>query len=551
MTKNKPLQSRRMFSKVLAIGITAVLFPIFLLIAAGQALEELEAKKYLFIFAIIFSASIFAVPAKAETELTPYHAWEYQVGNQYQGCCAGSGWPASCTPEQSWWNLARWNGLCAPAPKAYNETPTEKGSGTWRIGSVYSSGSGWYNTHGVMQYDLTGESIPAGEVVTAARIVATQDYNYDAPSNKPTGWFLAMSNGQDGFIVTTSAASFTDFVASTVDGVEILEWHFNQAGLDFLDWELRHGIAIYLEPLTEFNYSSSTPTTDGVSDLSYSGYHEAHLFYTTGSPTPPPPAPPVGNLSAAGVSIASTWFCCNGACGYPISMLTQLGWWGIGSTTTRIINWGLDNAPLTNTINFSTSTNGQIQIPTSTPVGYHTIKIKTYIDGSFVASGTARIQIVAGAQCITTFDYNLSYFCAYPCNGLVTSTNPLDLANFECGLRRFGCFMVKPTPDSISYVLGQFYGLTANFPLAPFTKAYDDFSTIASGTQAFAPGTISLPIYSTSSQHYVATYYNLGSSSAVQSYGFIKFKRFESILIWLLLAVAPTIFVLWRLITPL
>jgi hypothetical protein len=110
--------------------------------------------------------------------------------------------------------------------------------------------------------------------------------------------------------------------------------------------------------------------------------------------------------------------------------------------------------------------------------------------------------------------------------------------------------MVKPTPDSISYVIGQFNGLTANFPLAPFTKAYDDFKIMATGTQALAPGNISVPVFSSTTHQYISKNFNLASSTTITSYGFQKFRRFESILIWFVLLVIPTLFILWRLIMP-
>lgn len=254
-----------------------------------------------------------------------------------------------------------------------------------------------------------------------------------------------------------------------------------------------------------------------------------------------------GDLSSAGVLIAPNWFCCEGSCGYPISMLPQGGWWGIGSTTPREIKWSIDNSTTTNSIDFTNRTNYLIQIPTSTPLSYHVLHVETYLAGNLIATGSVQIQIVAAADCINTSPDQFNSFCASPCAGLATSTSPLDLENFICGLREFGCWLVIPTPSSISYVMGQFNGLTANFPLAPFKKLYDDLNLAATGTQAVAPGNIEIPFYSTSSHQYVGVNFDLGSSTLSHSYGWVKFRRLEVIGGWCL-GILPMIIILIKLI---
>jgi len=254
-----------------------------------------------------------------------------------------------------------------------------------------------------------------------------------------------------------------------------------------------------------------------------------------------------GSLGAVGVSVAPNWFCCEGSCGYPISMLPQGGWWGIGSTTAREIKWWLDNSTTTDSIDFTNHSNFLLQIPTSTPLSYHVLHIETYFGGNLVATGSVQIQIVAAADCINTSPDQFNSFCEIPCAGLATSTDPLNLANFICGLREFGCWLVVPTPASISYVMGQFNGLTAKFPLAPFTKLYDDLNLAATGTQAVAPGNFEIPFWSTSSQQYIGTSFDLGSSTLSHSYAWTKFRRLEVIGGWCV-GIMPIILILIKLI---
>jgi hypothetical protein len=255
-------------------------------------------------------------------------------------------------------------------------------------------------------------------------------------------------------------------------------------------------------------------------------------------------------VSTVNFSVAQNWFCCYGSCGYPISMSAQLGWWGVGATTTREIKWGLDGDPITNSIDFTNITNYLVTIPATTTTGYHIFRYEIYINGSLVSSNAANIQIVAGAACANTDPDYFNAFCQFPCLGLATSSDLFNLDNFRCGLQQFGCWLAKPTPESISYVLGQFGGLTANFPIAPFTKLYENLNMAASGTQAITPGEIAIPIYSTSTKHYEVMSASLGSSTALTSDGFQHFRRFETILIYCLIAAAPIIFILWRLIMP-
>jgi hypothetical protein len=358
---------------------------------------------------------------------------------------------------------------------------------------------------------------------------------------------------QNSCISRVKSAYSNPFPADSLFNIKSFTW------ADVWEFNPTHYYSLIFEPNSTGNeraYGHATGSTDffpaGTIDLTIDYNLSDFYFNLVGITGPALPGPGVvpGNLSNVGVSIAPTWFCCEGSCGLPLSMLPQLGWWGIGATTSRELLWGLDNDPITNSIDFSYVANYTTQIPTSTPNGYHNLNIEVYFDAQLVATGTTRIQIVAGAACASTDPDHFLAFCSQPCAGLATSTDPLDFNNFLCALREFGCWLVVPTPSSISYVMGQFGGLTANFPLAPFTKIYNNLNSMATGTQTITPGKMAIPIYSTTTGHFISQNYNLGSSTAITSHGFDKFRRFESILIWCLLAAAPTIFVLWRLIMP-
>jgi len=132
-------------------------------------------------------------------------------------------------------------------------------------------------------------------------------------------------------------------------------------------------------------------------------------------------------------------------------------------------------------------------------------------------------------------------YCGLPCYGIATSTNPLDLNNFNCGLRKFGCWLTVVDRDTIDVFGRRWDAMTRRFPLAPVTKLIDDLALIATGTQAIGQGTILLPQWSTSSAEYQGVSYDLGSSTWKGSHGDIKFRRFQVIGMWTLLCALPIV----------
>lgn len=130
-------------------------------------------------------------------------------------------------------------------------------------------------------------------------------------------------------------------------------------------------------------------------------------------------------------------------------------------------------------------------------------------------------------------------YCNYPCAGITTSTNPLDFSNLNCWSRQFGCWLTKVDKDTVQKFSLSWSQLTRRFPLAPITTIIDDLNYMATGTQAIEQGHIMVPVWSTSSQHYIGQSYDLASSSWRGSYGDIKFRRLADMLMWFLLAVLP------------
>jgi hypothetical protein len=130
-------------------------------------------------------------------------------------------------------------------------------------------------------------------------------------------------------------------------------------------------------------------------------------------------------------------------------------------------------------------------------------------------------------------------YCGIPCYGIATSTNPLDLNNFNCGLRQFGCWLTVVDKNTVNTFGTKWQAMIRRFPLAPITKLIDDLALVATGTQAMTSGNIKLPEWSTSSRQYIAVNYDIGSTSFEHSYGGIKWRRFEVIAMWCLLCALP------------
>jgi hypothetical protein len=162
-------------------------------------------------------------------------------------------------------------------------------------------------------------------------------------------------------------------------------------------------------------------------------------------------------------------------------------------------------------------------------------------------SGTQSFKIYTFLLGGTSPEKDLGNFCDYPCAGLATSTDPLDFDNFVCGLNKFGCWLVVPSPSSLSYISDKFQTIINKFPLAPFTRLYYDLNLAATGTQAVAPGNVQIPFYSTSSQNYFGVNFDLGSSTLSHSPAWVKFRRLEVIGGWCL-GIVPIILILIKLI---
>jgi len=505
--KNEPLRCARIIWQVLGIGC-------FLICAA-------------------FSAA----PAQAEElELSPVNWWQYEFNNAYAWCDAspwGSGW--TCNASQSWWVLSHWTGDKTPSYPGYNQNPTDMGSGDAIFSSYYTSSAIWANAHAIAEFYIADDLLEEDNHVVSARILVEQTVNYDLPTSKEIAWFFANGNNRANYVIATSGMALTELVAPDTDGIEIIEWQFSDYGLEYLDWQLHNGDTIYLQPLTYYHYTSSTPAgTYPGSDQQYALYHTVRIYYEVGSSTPPEPEPPEqGSLSSYGIEIPEIWTCCYGFCDLSITAPPQLGWWGIGDAIERRLDYTIGTT--TYSADYSSSTTAVISVPLG--YGFYNIFFEFFADDELVATGTSRIQIIAGQQCLAGGDPQYLGYCAYPCAGIETSTNPLDFDNLNCSLRKFGCWLTVIDPAALQSLAGNWNVFLHRFPLAPITNMVDNLTIAATGTQAIAAGTIGLPVWSATTSSYSAQNIALGSSTTIQSHGWQKWRRFERIAIWWLAAV--------------
>lgn len=247
------------------------------------------------------------------------------------------------------------------------------------------------------------------------------------------------------------------------------------------------------------------------------------------------PTPGSSPLGTYGLNISENWTCCFGSCQYPINMPAQLGWWSIGGAAVSRQLFYTVGSSTQYLVDFSSSTSGIIQIPTSTPFGFVNINYSLKIDGVQVATGSSQIEILAGDECTKGTDDYLQY-CQFPCAGISTSTNPIDFDNLSCASRKFFCWLTKPDPVVIQKLVTQLDAFTYRFPLSPIRKAYDDLVIMSTGTQRIAPGTIEVPLISTGTDPVITSnnYYIGPPANMAASKGFLKFRKLETMLIWII-----------------
>jgi hypothetical protein len=175
---------------------------------------------------------------------------------------------------------------------------------------------------------------------------------------------------------------------------------------------------------------------------------------------------------------------------------------------------------------------------------------KTTLTFDYLVQREFSIYPSGSEQCSPNIASPLYTFCVDPCEGLATSSDWLSVMNGDnwlCFGKEIGCYLIKPTPESLNYLSTQLDSITDRFPISPFTKAYEDLTLISTGTQAIAPGHIGIPIYSTTTHQYIsATTTDLSPPSSFA--GFTKFRRLEIMLMWVGLAVVPTIIILTMII---
>jgi hypothetical protein len=373
------------------------------------------------------------------------------------------------------------------------------------------------------KFNLRDNNVPTDEQIIAATIVWPFS-QYPGGGDHPSTSTRELFNRGDIFNgVPLSNTSDQQYFTINNAGLSYIQSHVASSALEFV-------MRDYLD------YLDQSPTYPGNSG---------------GNGTQEVLGDPILQIFTAqyqGDAIITPPVCCSGEdCLAPVTVATG---------TTFSIKFGVDVGPcsvLTGGLTevsaayFSQSPSA-LDLGNVTP-GDHTLCVITPSQATIINFSTLAASSTRCASYTPTGTAAYDSFCAFPCEGLATSTNPLDLDNFLCGLRKFGCWFVRPTPQSVSYVGTQFSSITARFPLAPFTKAYQDLNLInaSSSDQTIAPGTIDIPFWSSSTKTYIGTNYNLGSSTLTQSYGWKKFRRLEVIGMWCI-GITPILLILIKLI---
>lgn len=129
------------------------------------------------------------------------------------------------------------------------------------------------------------------------------------------------------------------------------------------------------------------------------------------------------------------------------------------------------------------------------------------------------------------------------CAGISTTTNSWSIqglmGGFNCWGRQMICWTFMPTPQSLGYLANSYDLASTRLPLSPFTTIWRDLNIMSTGTQAIDPGHIAVPFWDSSTQSYIGSTTDL--SPVNMGYGWTKFRRLETIAMWMFLSVVPTI----------
>jgi hypothetical protein len=101
--------------------------------------------------------------------------------------------------------------------------------------------------------------------------------------------------------------------------------------------------------------------------------------------------------------------------------------------------------------------------------------------------------------------------------------------DIQCALKQTGCFWFFPTESSFNDLIYQANALTYKFPLTPVTTFFHDIELASTGTQAMAPGSVKLTLWSSSTGFYSSS----TSLARDMPDWWYKVKNWETFLIWL------------------
>jgi hypothetical protein len=92
--------------------------------------------------------------------------------------------------------------------------------------------------------------------------------------------------------------------------------------------------------------------------------------------------------------------------------------------------------------------------------------------------------------------------CNDPCADLATSTNPLDLDNFKCGVRESFCWLFNPPTSTVNIFDKGVEEIKGSFPFSLYFSIAEGVEEGLSSTTDSMAGTIGIPMYNAASSSF-------------------------------------------------
>lgn len=339
-------------------------------------------------------------------------------------------------------------------------------------------------------------------------------------------------------------ASVNDVQLSNWNGTDKNTFILNTYALQRISEERFAGIVFCLKDKT-YDVADSPPT-GAIEDFIYTSSTTPALLRmtTTGGQQQKQ------DLYSSGLTIDNVWACCSGRCGNQITAPVELGWFGIGATSSREVLYGLDNDcvmnPLPYFLDFSNQTQASSTMATTTQNGWHDLCLVYILNNVYQFRASGRIQIISAPGCYSTSspDTDFAYFCLNPCNGLATSSSFFDTDNFVCGARKIGCWALNPSTTSLSYLTNTYATFKTKFPFNLYFSIMDSLKAGLTQTDDKS-GYFSLPMYSRASGSYYMIKV-LDASSTANAIGQTNANTFRTTLIFIIYG-AVAVFIIFRL----